>query len=168
MPVVSNTSPLLNLSIIGQLSLLRSQFGTVTVPEAVVDELRIDDDLPGNHELRAAFESGWLQVQKVTNPQLVRVLRHTLDAGESEAIALAIEMDAEVLLLDERDARIVAKDMGMTITGVLGVLLRGYSDGEIEFPMDLIDRLQQEAGFHLSGEIVEKVRMAVSAMNPSS
>ena len=60
MLVVSNTSPILNLAIIGLLDLLRIQFGSVLVPEAVLDELRIDEDLEGNDLIRKAIAAGRL------------------------------------------------------------------------------------------------------------
>lgn len=65
MPVVSNTSPLLNLAIIGKLSLLKGQFGAIFIPSAVYEELRADSDLPGSKAIREATEAGWIQIEKV-------------------------------------------------------------------------------------------------------
>ena len=81
MPTVSNTSPLLNLAIIQQLSLLRSQFGEVRIPLTVVQELRLGEDLPGSRTIQAAIDSGWLQVHKVADRALVEALRRDLDHG---------------------------------------------------------------------------------------
>jgi hypothetical protein len=79
MPAVSNTSPILNLAIIGRLTLLRNQFGEVWVPPAVVEEIRIDEELPGCQSVRQAMEEGWLKVAKVEDLSLVQVLRQSLD-----------------------------------------------------------------------------------------
>ena len=62
MPVVSNTSPILNLAIIDRLSLWREQFCEISIPPAVLAELRTDEELPGNAVVREALENGWLHV----------------------------------------------------------------------------------------------------------
>lgn len=102
MPVVSNTSPILNLAIVGQLDLLRQQFGQIQIPPAVLDELKIDEERPGSRPIQAAIAAGWIQVQPVSNQSLVQLLWQSLDGGEAEAIALALELQAEWILLDER------------------------------------------------------------------
>ena len=73
MPVISNTSPLLNLAIIDQLDLLRQQFGEILIPKAVLEELRVEEMLPGSDDLREALVAGWLQVREVNNPSLVQL-----------------------------------------------------------------------------------------------
>ena len=70
MPVVSNTSPILNLAMVGQLALLHQQLGEVWIPPAVLDELRVKEDLPGSQAVREAMEAGWLQVKEVGNQLL--------------------------------------------------------------------------------------------------
>ena len=103
MPVVSNTSPVLNLAIIGQLALLRDQCGEVWIPPAVLEELRVEEGLPGSQSVRKAMEAGWLQVKAVKDRALVQVLQRDLDKGEAEAIALAVQVGAECILLDEKE-----------------------------------------------------------------
>lgn len=90
MPVVSNTSPILNLAIIEQLSLLRDQFGEIWIPAAVVEELRVGEDLPGSQVVRKAIDAGWLRIEDVKEQAVPRVLQRSLDRGEAEAIALAL------------------------------------------------------------------------------
>lgn len=103
MLTVSNTSPLLNLAIINRLDLLEKQFKTIYIPEAVLTELRVEENLQGSLYLKAAIDKQWLQVKAVTNKPLVQLLQRELDRGESEAIALAIEIQADLILLDERE-----------------------------------------------------------------
>jgi predicted nucleic acid-binding protein len=103
MPVVSNTSPLLNLAIIDHLFLLPQQFGPVLIPQAVLAELKVNQALPGSNALRTALNEGWLIPQSVSNKALVSLLRQELHQGESEAIALAVEVSAEKILLDEKE-----------------------------------------------------------------
>src|SRR4030066_1116311 len=99
MPTVSNTSPILNLAIIGRLSFLRHQFGEVIIPKAVFEECRIDENLPGTEEISAAIREGWLSVKEVSKRDQVILLERELDIGESEAIALALELNAELVLI---------------------------------------------------------------------
>ena len=81
MPVVSNTSPILNLAITGQLSLLREQFGEILIPAAVREELRVEQDLPGSQAAREALETGWIRVEEVKDQVLAQVLSRDLDTG---------------------------------------------------------------------------------------
>ena len=109
MLVVSNTSPILNLAIIGQLALIRQQFGQVQIPLAVLAELKVLEDRPGSKEIQAAVDTGWIKVQEVSSQLSVQLLQQVLDRGESEAITLAIDLKADRILLDERDGRKIAK-----------------------------------------------------------
>ena len=109
MPVISNTSPLLNLAIVEHLFLLRQQFGQIYIPAAVLTELKINENLPGSPALQAAINEGWLISRTVTNTALVSLLRRDLHQGESEAIVLAVELSGERILLDEKEARQAAR-----------------------------------------------------------
>lgn len=150
MPVISNTSPLLNLAIVDHLFLLPQHFGQIVIPEAVLAELKINDDLPGSSNLKSAVDEGWLIVKAVENQALVNLLRRELHQGESEAIALAVELSADKVLLDEKEARQAARALSLSITGIVGILLRGRQDGSISSLRNVCDRLQQDANFWLS------------------
>lgn len=103
MSIVSNASPLINLARIGKLNLLRQLYGGLTIPNAVWQEVVFEGaGQPGADEVEAAT---WIKSQAVTNRELVRALQQELDAGEAEAIALALEIGAELLLMDERLGR---------------------------------------------------------------
>ena len=130
MLMVSNTSPILNLALIDKLALLRARFGEIWVPLAVVEELRIEQDLPGSKAVLGAREAGWLQVKEVKEQALVQVLRRDLDQGEAEAIALALQVKAEWMLLDERDGRRIAKQFGLGGNGYAGDLTSGKARGQ--------------------------------------
>ena len=150
MPIVSNTSPVLNLAIIGRLNLLKTQFGTVLIPQVVVQELRIEEDLPGVPAIRQAIERGWLIVRDVANVSLVQALTRELDGGEAESIALAIEQSADLVLLDEREGRRVAKTFGLNVVGIIGILLRAEKQGQIESFDQEIVALKKQAGFWIN------------------
>jgi predicted nucleic acid-binding protein len=157
MPVISNTSPLLNLAIIDHLFLLPQQFGQVLIPQAVLAELKVDQDLPGSSVLRAALNEGWLIPQSVGNGALVSLLRQQLHQGESEAIALAIEVSAERILLDEKEARQSARALGLAITGILGILLRGWHEGTVDSMKVATERLQREANFWIAPALLNQL-----------
>ncbi|MCL0041119.1 DUF3368 domain-containing protein [Thermodesulfovibrionales bacterium] len=157
MPVVSNTSPLLNLAIIDRLPLLREQFGKIWIPLAVLDELRIEENLPGSQAVRKAIEAGWLRVKELKDQRMLQALTRDLDRGEAEAIMLALEVDAEQILLDEREGRRVAKSLGLKVTGVLGILLRAQREGKLPSLQEVMDELQEKAGFRIGVELATDI-----------
>jgi hypothetical protein len=157
MPIVSNTSPILNLAIVDQLVLVRRQFGEILIPVAVLDELKVDEERSGSQVIREAISSGWIQIQEANNKPLVQLLKQTLDRGEAEAIALSIELKADWTLLDEREGRKVAKSLGLKVTGILGILLRAKQVGEIESLQPVIDDLINKAGFRIAPELLAQV-----------
>ena len=157
MLVVSDTSPVLNLAVIGHLELLRQQFGEVVFPPAVLEELKVDSDYPGTSQIRQAIEDGWLRKMDLKNDQMVRVLKRELDDGEAEAIALALEMGIEVVLIDERDGRAAAKAVGLSPIGILGVLLQAKLLGQIDSLGVILDKLQNDAGFYINDRLVKNM-----------
>ena len=150
MLVVSNTSPIMNLASIGELDLLRQQFGEVVVPAAVIDELKLDSDYTGTSEIRAAMTTGWLRQVNLDDDKLARALRRELDDGEAEAIALALQLKIETILMDERDGRSIAKSMGLNPIGVIGILIRAKQNGSIKSVKDMLNKLKNEAGFYIT------------------
>lgn len=158
MRVVSNTSPILNLAIIGQLELLHQQFGELWIPRAVLEELRSDENLPGSRAIQDAIKSGWIKVEKAKDLVLVQTLEENLDNGEAESIALAIQLKAEQILLDERDGRKQAKRLGLNVTGVLGVLLTAQRDGKLSSLSKAIDDLQGKAAFRINPGLLAEIK----------
>ncbi len=161
MPTVSNTSPLLNLAIIGRLDLLRSQFGSITIPPSVLQELRIQEDLPGSVEMRTAVGDGWIRVQEAMDGALVRLLQRDLDKGEAEAIALALQLNAKWTLLDEREGRKTAKDFGLKVTGTLGILLRDKQEGNLPSIHEAMIQLREKAGFHIGSALFTEILIKI-------
>jgi uncharacterized protein len=119
--VVSDTSPIRALDHLELLPLLTRMFGTVVVPRAVATELA----RPRRRfrAIRAEALPG-ATVVAARDREQVALLQRTLDEGEAEAIVLAIELRADLLLIDELDGRRIAVEQGLTTTGVLGVLVR--------------------------------------------
>ena len=157
MPVVSNTSPILNLAIVDRLKLRHQQFGQIQISAVILEELKVDEERPGSQSIQAAIADGWIKVQSVDNQTFVQLLRQTLDGGEAEAIALALELKAEWVLLDKRDGRRVAKSLGLQATGGLGVLLKAKQSGELLSLQPVIEELTQNAGFRIAPELLARV-----------
>jgi hypothetical protein len=155
MPVVSNTSPILNLAVIDRLSLIREQFTTVAIPKGVLEELRGGENLPGSKKILDALEAKWLQVEEIQDSAMLRILKRELDAGEAEAIALAAETSAHWILLDESEARRIAKDLGLKVTGVLGILLRACRQKRIPSLRTEMEGLREKAGFYIADQLFE-------------
>ncbi len=153
MLAVSDTSPLLNLAIVGRLALLRQQLGEVWIPPAVLDELRVESDRPGSQQLCQAVREGWLRVEQLEDQSVAQMLRRELDWGEAEAIALALQSQAAWTLLDEREGRRIAKSLGLRVTGILGVLLRARREGQLSSVQSAMEELREKAGFRIGAEL---------------
>lgn len=161
MPVVSNTSPLLNLAIIGQLDLLKQQFGYLIIPASVQAELKLESTYPGTRLLVQATREGWIRIEELSEKDpLLQLLQLELDAGEAAAITLAINRREQQILLDEREGRKKAKALGLTPIGVLGVLLRAKREGSLDSVSSMIAALRTEAGFRLSTDLINRVLIA--------
>jgi hypothetical protein len=145
---VSNTSPLTSLAAVEQLSLLPQLYGQIVIPTEVARELAVvAPGLPGHVPVS---ELSWLTVRAVADPTLVTLLLSELDPGESEAIALARELNADFLLIDERRGRLTVSRLGIERVGVLGVLIRAKSEGILPFVKPVLDDLVTRAGFWVS------------------
>lgn len=155
MKAVSNSSPLINLARIGKLNLLPRIFGRIIIPNAVWQEVTVEDqDYPGADEIRQAK---WIQRAAVSNRQLVHSLRQELDAGEAEAIALAVEINADWLLMDERLGRQTARHFELGYIGLIGVGKLAKMRGEVSALKPLLDQLRDLAGFRISQSLYEQV-----------
>jgi predicted nucleic acid-binding protein len=148
----------MNLAIIGRLDLLRHFYETIHVPDAVWNELvKQGAGKPGSEAIAA---TSWIQTHTVQNQPLVAALREQLDPGESEAIALALEIKATLVLLDETEGRRVATLHGLNKTGALGILLQARKHGIIHSMQNEMEKLQQQAHFWISPPLFEKLLRA--------
>lgn len=155
MIVVSNTSPIINMAAAGQLGLLRQLYGKIFIPQAVNYEITVAGiGRPGSTEARTLE---WIESKEVVDHILVAALRVELDHGEAEAIALAIQLEADLLLLDERQGRKVAHSLGLQFIGILGVLIEAKHAGYILKVKPLLDKLMTEVGFWISDQLYTQI-----------
>lgn len=126
MTVVADTTPIITLIKLQCLDLLEKLFGIVIVPNAVFEELISNSNYLDEKQM--IIDCPFLKCLEVSDRQSIKILREVvgLDAGESEAIALAEENHADLLIIDERKGRCVAKQMEVKITGTIGILLQAF------------------------------------------
>jgi len=149
--VVSNTSPIINLAAIGKLDLLKESFEKIYIPKGVYHEITVKGrGEPGDREVRTV---NWIEAVKVKDIPLLRHLRKKLDEGEAESIALSMQLEADLLLLDEYAARDIASKHGLRFIGLLGVLMRAKEAGCIKKVKPLMDNLVEQAGFRIDEEL---------------
>ena len=154
MIVVSDASPLISLAVVGCLDVLRSLYERVIIPEAVYQEITGIPRLPGALTIQ---ELEWIVSQPVQNDTIVRALQGELDYGEAEALALAVEIQADLILIDERRARAIAARMGLSVVGVLGVLVEAKHKALVPLLKPILDALITQAGFWVSQHLYERV-----------
>jgi predicted nucleic acid-binding protein len=142
MIVVSDTSSVSALLRIGQGGLLPKLYGEVLIPEAVRAELLVF--FPSLPE--------FLHCRQILNASEVKRLCEELDLGEAEAIVLARESHADILLMDELIGRQIAAREGVPIIGLMGVLMAAKNEGLVASIRPLIEKLEMEANFRLSPE----------------
>lgn len=157
MIVISDTSAITNLAAIHNLQLLLQLYSQVMIPEAVYRELAdIDPPVPGTLEVQRA---SWLEVREIVNREVVERLQDEvrLDSGESEAIAVALELNADMLLIDERRGRAKADRLGVRITGLLGILVEAKQKNLIVAVKPLIDELIAKSEFRVSSALYSQI-----------
>lgn len=158
MIVVGDAGPLLYLGATGRIGLLRDLFGTVVVTPEVIEEV-VDpaQELPGAAQVAAAEGAGWLVRRALGDGARLRdALLAELDGGEASAIALASELGADLLLIDDRRGREVARRMSLAVKGTLGVLIEARDRGLLERLAPAIGELR-EAGLWVTDDVVARV-----------
>ena len=155
MIVVSDTSPISGLIKIGKLHLLNQLYGTLLIPPSVLNEVMALEDF--GYEVALIMNSTWIFSQSPTDASLVQFFQSNLDLGEAEAIVLAKEMNADVLLIDERKGVEIAKRVGLKSIGLLGVLLQAKRSGIITAVKPVLDELISKGGFWISGKVRNEV-----------
>ncbi len=154
---ISNSSPLIHLSMVGHISLLR-RFSSICIPPAVWREVvELGGSRPGATEIRDAHESGWLRVVEPSDRAMVRLLEQELHAGEAESIVLALEVQPDVLILDEAEARRIAGLYGLPITGIIGLLIQAKHEGQISSLEEEMDRLREQGNFWIQDALYRRV-----------
>ncbi|MEB3338212.1 MAG: DUF3368 domain-containing protein [Leptolyngbyaceae bacterium] len=160
MIIISDTSPISNLVLIGQLPILKALYQQVIIPEGVFQEILALETFGIDTSFLQAAD--WIDVQPASDRALVETLESELDRGEAEAIALAIELRADRLLIDERIGRRVAQHYGLKITGLLGVLVSARQENLISELKPILDQLIRQAKFRVHPDLYRQILQDVN------
>lgn len=137
--IISDTSCFIILSKIGELDLLKKLYGQITTTSDIAEEF--GELLPD-----------WVSIEKVTDQYRQRILELQIDRGESSAIALAMEIQNCTLILDDFKARKIARNLGLTFTGTIGVIIKAKLNGIIPSIKPFIEKIK-DTDFRISAEI---------------
>ena len=156
--VVADSSPIVYLARINRLELLRSLYSEVFVPDAVWREVAIEG--------KELASEGWICVDNsVTVSTSENPLLEELDDGEREAFALAIRLQA-LLIIDEAEGRAVASKLGVKLTGTLGVLVQATRRGLLPRLKPELDRLMVETNFRCADDLIASALKNVGEDSP--
>jgi predicted nucleic acid-binding protein len=151
MVVISNSSPIIHLAKIGRLNLLERLYSRILIPEKVY--LECTDTVQYHTEVELITQSAWIKRYLIEDDRLFNLFFAEIDAGEAESLVLALEQKADLLLLDDQEARSMARKLGLPVTGTLGVLLKAKNEGMINSFAEDLQKLQR-SGFWLSQDLV--------------
>lgn len=155
MNVVSNTSPLIFLAKIGRLALLPALYDRVLIPSVVVEELYIKK-VSERWVIDKYIQQEPFSIHEVENSYLQRVVMHNLGKGEHAAIALALQENPNLVLLDDKKGRTVATNVHLSVTGTIGVLVEAKLQGFIPDIVPEVEKLKA-AGMWLSPQFYKRI-----------
>jgi len=160
MKVVSNASPLIGLSRIGRLQVLKELWQEILIPDAVYRETVTDGvDKAGGKDIADACGS-WIKVVSVNNRHEIDALRAVLDDGESEVIAYGQEARADLLLLDNREPRLFAQTVKLMVMGTVGIIHLAWKKGLIQEPINELYKLKNE-GFWIDEALIDFIKKEI-------
>jgi predicted nucleic acid-binding protein len=146
--IVSNTGPIIGLSLIGRLDVLQQLFDSVCIPPEVRNEL-----VASPHKLRRFTIPQWITVKK-TRSAPDPLLSAVLDGGEAAVINLARHSGVDEVLIDERKGRKVAHSVyGLKVVGTAGVLIRAKQNGLLDNVGDLLKEMKR-MGYWIHDDII--------------
>ena len=149
--LVSNTTPIISLLIVNKLEVLKKLYSEVIIPNEVFLEIEAGKNKDYYVDLT---KIEWIKIAKIKNEKSLLFFLD-LDKGEAEAIVLANEIDADLIILDETLGRFHAKHIGLKVTGTIGILLKAKETGIIDFIKPLLNELAQK-GIWLSEKLIKQ------------
>ena len=156
MIVISDTSAISNLLQIGQFELLKTLYNKIYISPAVQRELYIYDK-----QAKQIEELKWIEIRYPKNQKLVQQLLNDLDLGEAESIVLALEEEADYLIIDEYLGRKIAHSMDIKVVGILGILIFAKQQGLVSEIRSSIELLLS-IGFRLNKELINSILTALN------
>jgi predicted nucleic acid-binding protein len=151
--VITNTTPIVTLLGIGQLELLKNLYGQIIIPESVAKEV---EQGKGKRFYADLSQLDWIKIQSIKETALFQYLLNDLDEGEAAVITLAQELNAQLLIIDERLGRRHAQLKGFVCIGTLGLLLKAKEKGFIPSIKPLLAKMQTN-GIWLEATLIEQI-----------
>lgn len=154
--IVSNTTPIISLLKLNRLELLQLLYTQIHIPLAVYKEIEAGRTKVYYKDLS---KIDWINITEIQDRKAIRYFLD-LDAGEAEAIVLATEINADLIILDEKLGRFYAKHANLKVTGTIGILIKAKTAGLIEDMRSLLDELTNKEvwiGEKLKSEIIKRV-----------
>ena len=146
--IIVNSTPLIILSKIGELEILKNLYGEIIIPRAVFEEVTIKSD--------AIKNLSWIKILEVQDKSNRKIYQAKLHDGEVEVMMLAKEISADLLIIDDNAAKKTAKFLGFTVTGTLGILLKAKSEEIISEVKPILEKMLAE-NFYIGDEIIKLV-----------
>jgi len=137
---------------IKQLDLLKQLYETIIVPQSVYEELIV---IPNQNKYLKSIS--WIRIHPITNTELSKELLKDVDRGEAEAMVLAIELQADLLIIDEQIGRAVAGKLGINITGVLGILVKAKEQNLIKSVRPFMEPARDVAKFRIHPKLFSAI-----------
>jgi predicted nucleic acid-binding protein len=159
--VISNASPLIALSRINRLPILKLLWKEIVIHEAVYREVVVDGEGKTGADTISTACKDWIKVVPVTNIQEVETLKAVLDEGEAEVIALGQELEAKLLLLDNREPRLFASAANLSLIGTVGIIKLAWRKGLIEEPLIELQKLKLN-GFWITDSLIARIREEIN------
>lgn len=154
--IVSNTTPIISLLKLNRLEIFQQLYGQINIPFAVFNEIEAGKTKGFYKDLS---KINWINIIDIQDKQAVKYFLD-LDAGEAEAIVLATELNADLIILDEKLGRFHAKHADLKVTGTIGILLKAKTLGLIKELKPLLNELTEKDVWiteKLKSEILKKV-----------
>jgi predicted nucleic acid-binding protein len=141
--VISNTSCLIVLDNIGMLEILKDLYGTIIITQEVSEEF-------------GKTVPEWIEVREVSDKKYLKLMKNFVDLGEASTIALAVEADENITILDDLKARKLAQKLNLKITGTLGIIIKARKKNIISSTKKVLNKLKNE-GFRISKELEKEI-----------
>lgn len=151
MIIIADSSPIIALSRIGKLDILKNLYGKIFIPRAVEKEILLEH----SNKINLA-KITWIKTKSLSQHLSVDILSIDLGLGESETLGLALELKADLIILDEIAARAMAESLRIKYTGVLGALLKAKEKKLIVSVKELLDSLCQNE-FRISRQLYHDI-----------
>ena len=154
--IIVNSTPIIALSAIDKITLLKELYGTIVIPSAVSNEINVKSNSKAKNQLD--MHSDWIHIKMIKNVEQKITFKTQLHEGEVEVIILGQELNAKTLIIDDYLAREYAKYLGFNVVGTVGVLLSSKAKGLIDTVKPFVDKMIKN-GFYLNKRLYDEILM---------